>query len=251
MRAVRGSPFVRETARFDTGYRLHVFVAQWQRHQSEGLASERSSRSEDTRAAAHGCGPAPVKRAVRIGTERRLPVRGGLTVSRLDFGSRARRSESGPRNTCLPSGNGSTRPRYGRRRSSILRADSMRTWRNWKRATFPTSGLRVRSPSSAPCDRSVSGKHATSPRLQGEFESRRSLASRTSPTGRGAWFRSRRFAVRIRGSVRKVNRTGVPGSPAKRCAGYSASFECSAFRSWRMNQPGGWPRPESGWRVTP
>lgn len=50
--------------------------------------------------------------------------------------------------------------------------------------------------------------------------------------GRGAWPRPRRFAVRIRGSVRKrkVNRTGAPGSPAKRCAGHTVGFECSAFR---------------------
>jgi hypothetical protein len=48
MRTACGSAFVRRTARFDTGYRLHVFVAQRQRHQSEGLASVRSNRTEDT-----------------------------------------------------------------------------------------------------------------------------------------------------------------------------------------------------------
>ena len=46
----------------------------------------------------------------------------------------------------------STLPRYGSSRGSIPRAGS-----------------------SAPCDRSVSGKHASSPSSQGEFESRRSL----------------------------------------------------------------------------
>lgn len=102
MRAARGSAFVRRTVRFDPGYRLHVFVAQRQRHQSEGLASERSNRSEDTQAAAHGCGPAPVKRAVRVGTERRLRWAVGELADPLGFGPRASRSESWAPSSCLP-----------------------------------------------------------------------------------------------------------------------------------------------------
>jgi hypothetical protein len=47
-----------------------------------------------------------------------------------------------------------------------------------------------------------------------------------------------------------VNQTGVLGSPAKRCEGNSFSFECCAFRSWRMNRPGGRPRLETGWALT-
>jgi hypothetical protein len=82
MRTACDSAFVRRTARLDTRYWLHVFVAQRQRHQSEGLASVRSNRTEDTPAAAHGCGPAPVKREVRLGTERRLTVRGRSTAGR-------------------------------------------------------------------------------------------------------------------------------------------------------------------------
>lgn len=43
-----------------------------------------------------------------------------------------------------------------------------------------------------------------------------------------------------------------PGSPAKRCAG-ATSWRSSRppSSSWKMNQPGGWPRPETGWRLTP
>jgi hypothetical protein len=26
-------------------------------------------------------------------------------------------------------------------------------------------------------------------------------------------------------------------------------FKSAAFLTWRMNQPGGWPRPETGWRL--
>jgi hypothetical protein len=55
----------------------------------------------------------------------------------------------------------STLPRYGSSRGSIPRAGS-----------------------STPCDRSVSGKHANLPSSQDEFESRRSLTCRTSPTGK-------------------------------------------------------------------
>lgn len=45
----------------------------------------------------------------------------------------------------------------------------------------------------------------------------------------------------------KVNRTGVPGSPAKRCAGNTVAFESPAFLAWKMKSPGGGPRLESGW----
>jgi hypothetical protein len=51
-----------------------------------------------------------------------------------------------------------------------------------RRARLRVVLMRVRSPSFAPCDRSVSGKHVTLPWLQGRFESGRSLSSRTSPT---------------------------------------------------------------------
>ena len=54
-----------------------------------------------------------------------------------------------------------------------------------------------------------------------------------------------------RGRVRKVNRPGRRARPLSGCAGDSVAFESLAFRSWRMNQPGGWPRPETGRRVTP
>lgn len=36
--------------------------------------------------------------------------------------------------------------------------------------------------------------------------------------------------VRIPPTARRVNRAGVPGSPAKRCAGNTVGFECSALR---------------------
>lgn len=52
---------------------------------------------------------------------------------------------------------------------------------------------------------------------------------RPGPTGRGTAFKARVIGVRIPGTVRKVNRTGAPGSPAKRCAGNTAGFECPAF----------------------
>jgi hypothetical protein len=40
--------------------------------------------------------------------------------------------------------------------------------------------------------------------------------------------------VRIPGTVRKVNQTGALGSPAKRCAGNSVSFDYCAFRACRL-----------------
>ncbi len=68
-----------------------------------------------------------------------------------------------------------------------------------KRATLH-SGTRFQLPSSAPCDRSVSGKHATPPRSQGEFESPRSLAVLVQPA-RDTAFRARVIGVRIPGTV--------------------------------------------------
>ena len=53
--------------------------------------------------------------------------------------------------------------------------------------------------------------------------------------------------VQVPPSVRKVNRTGVPGSPAKRCAGNTVGFDCSTFLAWEMKSLGGDPRLESGW----
>jgi hypothetical protein len=41
----------------------------------------------------------------------------------------------------------------------------------------------------------------------------------------------------------------VPGSVASGCAGNTVPFKSAAFLTWRMNQPGGWPRPETGWRL--
>jgi hypothetical protein len=41
--------------------------------------------------------------------------------------------------------------------------------------------------------------------------------------------------VRIPRALRKVNQTGALGSPAKRCAGNTVSFDYCTFRSWRMN----------------
>jgi hypothetical protein len=60
---------------------------------------------------------------------------------------------------------------------------------------------------------------------------------------------------KVRGSNPRFGTEGEPGrrlgSPAKRCAATVVSFDYCAFCSWRMNQPGGWPRPETGRRVTP
>jgi hypothetical protein len=48
--------------------------------------------------------------------------------------------------------------------------------------------------------------------------------------------------VQVPPGVRKVNRTGVPGSPAKRCAGNTAGFECPAFLAVE-DEPARWPGP--------
>jgi hypothetical protein len=96
-------------------------------------------------------------------------------------------------------------------------------------------------------DRSVSGKHASSPSSQDEFESRRSLAvlaqlaeAQVLGTWRSGFESPGRYPW-------KVNQTGALGSVASGCAGETVPFESVAFCSWRMNQPGGWPRPETGW----
>jgi hypothetical protein len=43
-----GPALVRRVIRVGTGWRLHVLVAQWQRHSVEDAASACSSRAEDT-----------------------------------------------------------------------------------------------------------------------------------------------------------------------------------------------------------
>jgi hypothetical protein len=57
-------------------------------------------------AAAHGCGPAPVKRAVRVGTERRLRWAVGEPADPPGFGPGVSRSESWAPSSCLLSDNG-------------------------------------------------------------------------------------------------------------------------------------------------
>lgn len=90
----------------------------------------------------------------------------------------------------------------------------MRTWCQWSARQLPKLRGRVRVPSSAPCDRSVSGKHVTLPWLQGRFESGRSLSSRTSPTAEapGLGPGGSRFESEVRYS-RKVNRSGRRARP--------------------------------------
>lgn len=99
----------------------------------------------------------------------------------------------------------------------------------WESTSLVRKRPRVRDPVRAPCDCSVSGQHATLPRLQGRFESGQSLASRTSPIGRGVPFRAGRFAVRVRGSVRKVNRPGGRARPLSDARGHSVAFKSPAF----------------------
>lgn len=119
------------------------------------------------------------------------------------------------------------------------------------------------------------------------FEAGQPLACRTSPIGRGVPFRAGRFAVRVRGSVRKVNRPGrrarplsearvtpwrssrPPSSMEDETAGVrSPSGTRLALRgefrvlrpppsparshragepNWNENPPGSGHRPESGW----
>jgi hypothetical protein len=136
------------------------------------------SRFESGRAhsaAAHGCGPAPVKRAVRLDTERRLAIRGRLRARRTALDGENAGSIPAPGTHACLVATVSMPPWYGGGRGSIPRAGSMQTRRRRKRDAFPRRRWRVRAPSSAPCDRSVSGKHLTSPRLGGRFESGRSL----------------------------------------------------------------------------
>jgi hypothetical protein len=129
MRTACDSALVRRTARLDTGYRLHALVAESGRRagprcQWSARAVPVQVRASALYAPGSGDRPSLVRTAAEAGTRRGLAIRGGLRESRSALEVDARRFESGPRNTCLPSDNGSTRPRYGRNRSSILRAGS-------------------------------------------------------------------------------------------------------------------------------
>ena len=59
---------------------------------------------------------------------------------------------------------------------------------------------------------------------------------RSRPIGRASRSRPCVISVRIRGALRKVNRTGAPGSPAKRCAVNPAAFESPAFLAWVVDR---------------
>jgi hypothetical protein len=113
-----GSAFVRRTARFDTGWRLRALVAEsGRRAVSRWQCSARGVPVQVRAGALHAPGSgdrAPlVRAAAEAGTRRGLSLRGGLTASRLDFGSRARRSESGPRNNAFVALAARAPPWYG------------------------------------------------------------------------------------------------------------------------------------------
>ena len=110
-------------------------------------------------AAAHGCGPAPVKRAVRIGTGRRLAMGGSSMAEQRPLMPEVPGPNPGrPAHACLVA-TVSMPPRYGGGRGSIPRAGSADGFR---RPLHVTVVLAV--------------QHASSPSSQGRFESGRSLA---------------------------------------------------------------------------
>jgi hypothetical protein len=115
------------------------------------------------------------------------------------------------------------------------------------------SSVRRRSPvrigPEAPSDRSVSGQHVTLPRLQRRFESGRSLVVHAAldQSGRSHCAQTAGCAGSSPAGGTEGEPDRVPGSPAKRCAGNTVSFDCSAFRFWEMKSLGGGPRVESGW----
>ena len=132
--------------------------------------------------------------------------------------------------------------------------------------------MRVRIPPSTRCSSSNScllsgnGKHASLVRRQSGFDSPGRLAStcgcssarsehfpakeevarsnrvshscRTRPTGRGAPLRPGRFAVRIRGSARRVNQPGCWASLLTTARFIAVAFESPALFSWMVNRTG-------------
>ena len=80
------------------------------------------------------------------------------------------------------------------------------------------------------------------------FDSGQPLARWTSPMAEASRSRRERFAVRVRGPVRKANRTGAPGSVASGCGAVRRWRSTRPPSSaWKMTSPGGGPRLESGW----
>ena len=155
--------------------------------------------------------------------------RDGLRASLSAFEAVARWFESSSRNGACLVTTASMLPRYGSGRGSIPRAGSTGCGVSSQHGSSLCSGAGSR-PAVRSSDRSVSGKHASSPSSQDEFESRRSLAvlaQLVEAQVLGTWWSG--FESPGRYSW-KANRTGAPGSPAKRCAGNTVRFNFSAFR---------------------
>jgi hypothetical protein len=159
-RTACGSAFVRRTARFDPGWRLsYARAATGRRARLRCVYLRVRVPPGVLNAAAHGCGPAPVKRAVRIGTGRRLAMGGSSMAEQRPLMPEVPGPNPGrPAHACLVA-TVSMPPRYGGGRGSIPRAGSADGFR---RPLHVTVVLAV--------------QHASSPSSQGRFESGRSLA---------------------------------------------------------------------------
>jgi hypothetical protein len=104
----------------------------------------------------------------------------------------------------------------------------------------------VRLPEQAPGDRSVSGKHMTPPRSKGEFESRRSLACPSRPTGRAASLKRMTSGFESREGYTAWQE--IHDRPGLRIPGGPLSLPTA---QWKVNRPGRRARPLSDARVTP